>query len=467
MRRTLALLLGLTGAAVLAPALTIPARADENADLDMIPTEMSKSEAPAAPGAPPRGKLALESAAALATLRGPLPVPPPGRTPPRWSGRTSLDLRWQGDLAPTLAFSFSDRLDLYARDGLAFGQGRTAANNLREAYVTWEPAARTYIEAGRINLRSGVALGFNPTDFFRTGSAVEQSTADPSAMRENRLGTVMLRSQHIATWGGLSLAYAPKLSDPTRIGQGATAPLDPHIDRTNATDRVLATLHADIGTIAPDLLVFRDNNRTRLGATVTAPIGQQIVAYAEWAGGAEQQLAAAAVADGIRTGTLPPGTPILPAASTARPFASDLAVGFSWTGEAKLTLNAEYIFHQAGFTRADWQRWYGLGHASSRLAGLMWYERAFAADRQTPAARQQIFLRATWPDAIARDIDLTALTFVSLDDGSGLAQLTATWNIDRQWSAAAILASTFGPPRSAYGSLKPAGSATGQVIRYF
>ncbi len=457
MRRLLALTL----------LLASPAGANENTDLDMIPTDIVKADAPAAATVPPKGKLALENAAALAALRAPLVVPPPGRPPPRWSNRTSLDLRWQADLARTLTLTFSDRLDLYARDGTEFGQGRTAANTLREAYATWEPSPRTYIEAGRINLRNGVALGFNPTDFFRTGTAVDQATADPSALRENRLGTVMLRTQHIADRGALSLAYAPKLSDPTRIGQGATAPLDPHIDRTNATDRVLATLHADIGSIAPELLVFRENNRTRLGGTVTAPIGQQIVAYAEWSGGPEQRLAAAAITYGIRTGTLPANTPILPATSATTPFSNDLAIGFSWTGGSNITLNAEYLLHQAGFTRTDWRRWYSLGHASPQLAGLMWYQRAFASDQQTPAARQQIFLRATWPDAIARDIDLTALTFVSLDDGSGLAQLTATWNIDRQWSASAILASTFGPPRSAYGSLKAAASATAQVLRYF
>lgn len=457
MRRLLAVVL----------VVSAPAWADENADLDMIPTDMVKAEGPAASTAPAKGRIALEDAAAVSALRGPLVVPLPGRPPPRWSNRTSLDLRWQGDLAPTLAFTFSDRIDLYARDGLAFGQGRTAANNVREAYLTWEPAPRTYLEAGRINLRNGVALGFNPTDFFRTGTAVDQATADPSALRENRLGTVMLRAQHIADWGAVSLAYAPKLFDPTHIGQGATAPLDPHIDRTNATDRLLATVHADIGSIAPELLVFRENNRTRLGATITAPIGQQVIAYAEWSGGPEQRLAAAAITYGIRTGSIPRGTPVLPATATGSPFSSDLAIGVSWTGESKVTVNAEYLFHEAGFTRADWRRWYAIGHASPLLAGLMWYERAFASDRQTPVARQQVFLRATWPDAIARDVDLTVLSFISLDDGSGLAQVSATWNIDRQWSAAAILSSTFGPPRSAYGSLKAAGSATVQVVRYF
>jgi len=64
-------------------------------------------------------------------------------------------------------------------------------------YLTWEPAASTYLEAGRINLRNGAALGFNPTDFLKTRTLVGQASLDPSAARQNRLGTAMVRGQKI------------------------------------------------------------------------------------------------------------------------------------------------------------------------------------------------------------------------------------------------------------------------------
>ncbi len=443
------------------------ALADENSDLDMIPGAVTEAPQVSEPPAQARGKLSLEQALAVSGLRDALVVPVPGARTPRWQDRTSLNGRWQWDLGQDVAVTFSDRLNLFARDGLGFGQGRTASNDLREAYATWEAAPRTYVEAGRINLRNGVALGFNPTDFFRAGTLLDQATADPSALRENRLGTLMVRAQHIADWGAVSFAYAPRLFDPTRIGQGATAPLDPHFDRTNAADRWLATLHADVGDIAPELLVYGKDGRTRIGSNISTPIGQQMVVYGEWSGGQSQSLAAEAIAYGIRTGTLPANAPLLPNASTARGFRNDLAVGFAWTGESKVTVNLEYIFHEAGFSRTDWQRWFALGHASPLIGGEMWYERAYAADQQLPVARQQIFLRADWPDGLLRDVDLTALTFVSLDDGSATAQVSAVWNIDRAWTAGAYLGANFGPPRSAYGSLKSALGATMQVIRYF
>lgn len=447
--------------------IAFPALADENADLDMIPGTMA--EAPPAPATTPptRDKLSIEAAVSANALRGGLVVPVPGQRQARFQGRTSFDGRWQWNLGPDVTATLSNRLSLYTRDGLALGEGRAAANDLREAYVTWEAAPRTYIEAGRVNLRHGVALGFNPTDFFRARTLVDQSSADPSALRENRLGTAMLRTQHIADWGAVSFAYAPRLYDPSRIGQGGTVPLDPHLDRTNGAERMLATIHADIGDLAPEFLLYREGTRTRLGANVSAPIGQRVVAYAEWSGGARQSLIAEAVAYGVRTRTLPTGIPVLPASGTGSRFSNDLAIGFAWTGDSKVTVNVEYLFHEAGLSRTDWRRWYSLGHASPALAGEMWYLRAYAADQQRPAARQQLFLRAVLPDGLGRDIDLSGLTFINLDDGSALAQVSATWNIDRAWTAGAYLGANFGPPRSEHGSLRSAISATAQIQRFF
>jgi hypothetical protein len=57
------------------------------------------------------------------------------------------------------------------------------------------PTRLGHLEVGRINVRNGVALGFNPTDFFKTGSLVDQASLDPTVVRLNRLGTVMTRFQ--------------------------------------------------------------------------------------------------------------------------------------------------------------------------------------------------------------------------------------------------------------------------------
>lgn len=66
---------------------------------------------------------------------------------------------------------------------------------------------------GHINLRYGPGYGYNSTDFFRDDSRRVQTTADPFALRENRLGPVMLHGQRLWTDGPLSVFFTPKLAD--------------------------------------------------------------------------------------------------------------------------------------------------------------------------------------------------------------------------------------------------------------
>ena len=68
-------------------------------------------------------------------------------------------------------------------------------NDLRELFVEWQPTDTAWLELGRVNIRNGVALGFNPTDFFRPRTVIEPLTADPSVLREDRLGALMLTGQ--------------------------------------------------------------------------------------------------------------------------------------------------------------------------------------------------------------------------------------------------------------------------------
>ena len=46
-------------------------------------------------------------------------------------------------------------------------------NDWREGFLSWEAVDNTYVDGGRINLKTGAALGYNPTDFFKTRSVVE------------------------------------------------------------------------------------------------------------------------------------------------------------------------------------------------------------------------------------------------------------------------------------------------------
>src|SRR5262249_57427794 len=96
-----------------------------------------------------------------------------------------------------------------------------------------------------------------------------------------------------------------------------------------------------------ELLDDDEGDRTRFGLNITRGIGQTVVAYAEWAGGAEPGVIEDALAYGRDTRVEPVGAPSVLPDDAASAFRQDLSVGGSFSTKPKLTLNVEYHFHQA------------------------------------------------------------------------------------------------------------------------
>jgi hypothetical protein len=471
------------GLVALTPA---PARAGDDADL--IPQDVlgaKPSTAPAkAPGAANATDLAAAPSGRPNTLRSKVfaenafsawspavavPVPYPSSLVMNWQNRTSLDASLAWKARPSLTLTLSDRLNVFEQDGQSFVSANTVRNDLREVSATWEPTKDTYLEAGRINVRDGAALGFNPTDFFKTRTLVGQASLDPSVVRQNRLGTLMVRAQTLWSWGSASVAYAPKVAEPSPVTEINPVGIDPRFDATNAAHRLLTTLNFEVLDLSPQLLAYFELHRSKLGANVTRSIGDSVVAYAEWAGGPEQELIARASAFGQQTGTLPRGAPVLPPASTDDSFRNDVATGFSWTVATAVTFNVEYHFHQGGFTRDAWKNWFYLGSATGApppLTGALWFVRGYANDQQEPVAQHQVFVRASWPRAFTPDLELSAFAFVSLLDGSVLSQLAASYYVSDAWTASAFVSGDFGNGSTERGSFPQRANVILQLTRY-
>lgn len=461
---------------VFAPA---PVRAGDDADsipeavLDTEPAPSPAREpAPTAPEARStlQGKVFAEDAFSASSPAHPVPVPYPASLSSAWQNRTSLDaaLLWRAHR--TLTLTLSDRLNVLEADGQKFASGDTLRNDLRELSATWEPARGFYLEGGRINVRNGAALGYNPTDFFKTRSLVGQASLDPSVIRQNRLGTVLLRAQSLWAWGSSSLAFAPKLAEPSPLAESRPVPFEPRFDATNAAARLLCTLSFELFDLSPQLLGYFELHRAKLGASVSRSLGDAVVAYAEWAAGPEQDLVTRAAAFGRRTGTLPAASPALPPSDGRTSLRNDLAAGFSWTLATAVTLNVEYHFHQAGLDRDAWRRWFELGSAAGApapLAGALWFVRGYANDQQEPVSEQQLFVRAAWPRAFTPDLELGAFAFVSLLDGSVLSQLSASYYVSDAWTVSAYASGNFGASRTERGSVPERGNAILQLTRYF
>ena len=282
--------------------------ADENKDVDLIPQAPAQAQAASPVPSVDRGnqRIYVENALGFSSLRDDLLVPQPPPLPPKWEEHLFADARLQWAIAPNAFIAYSGRLSLVAEEDLGFPNRGNLTHDLRELYASTEPRPRDYVDAGRINVKSGVALGFNPTDFFKARAVVDPLTADPSALRENRLGTLMLRAQHVGERATVSALYAPRVTDPAPIGDDRYRGFDPLFDRTNGTNRWLVKASAQLGNgVNPEAMLFGENGQVKTGVNLAESVGQSTVVYAEWAGGRQLGIADQALAFGRATGSVP------------------------------------------------------------------------------------------------------------------------------------------------------------------
>ena len=337
--------------------------------------------------------------------------------------RLSVGVSYDTVFAPQWRAVFADRLDARWQQEPSRSD---RVNTLQEAYLSWQMRPDRIADLGRINTRYGVAYGYNPTDYFRTGAVRSIVSTDPASQRENRLGSVMARGQALWSGGSLTASYSPKLAD-----HPATGAFDPDFGATNDRDRWLLVASQRLSDqFTPQWLVLAGaGDAPQFGLNLTALLNDATVFNFEWSGGRSPSLLARALAQPSDTA-----------------FRSRLATGLSYTTATKVSLTLEYEFDGAAVSGATWDR---LGRASPAAYGRY---RAYAANVQDPPTRRRVFVRAFWQDAGFNHLDLTSNIFVDTVDRSRQVWIEARYHWTRvdvavQWQR------NDGTPLSQYGAL--------------
>jgi hypothetical protein len=340
----------------------------------------------------------------------------------RHGTRASLDARLDTTLAPGWRAVFADRLDLNRGDSTS---GSNNVNTLKEAYVSWQAQPDRIADFGRINVRNGVAMGYNPTDYFRAGALRSVVSLDPASLKENRLGSAMLRGQTLWEDGSLTALYSPRVAE-----QPSSASFNPDWGATNRRARWLVALsQKSSGGLNPQwLLSGGEGQKPQIGLNVTALPNDSTVAYFEWSGGRAPSLAAQAL--------LSPDDTV---------FRSRASSGLTYTTSNKISLTAEYEYNGAAPGRADWDAL----RRGSPLAYARY--RSLTTSLQDPATRHNLFLYAFWQDAFVPHLDLTAMLRRDLADHSRLQWLEARYHWTRVDVALQAQLNT-GAPASNFGA---------------
>lgn len=418
-------------------------------DADRIPSAVLLDDDGPLPMPPRIGAAFVELNAETVDRRTPR-VPIASTALTRNIARGIVDARGEWQLGPSLSARASARAGLSrTHDGAV---SRDEHLDPREAAVQWRADDRDLFEVGRINVRNGAAVGYNPTDYFKSRSAVDNSTRDPEVQRNNRLGTVMLSAQRIDSHSAISVAVAPKLTRPEALA------FKPPTERlrladTNSEQRVLFKAAFDAPSFwSPEVLAFRDSRGWRLGSNLTQNLGRNTTMFLEYSGGRGASLMRQALRSGAALGDLPARALSSAQVRPGDSWQNDAAIGATWAGSSGLSFSGQFNYHEAGLDSAEWQRWLAMGSSSKDGAALAWYVRNYAQAMQEPLSQRSVFLRAQWDQLGFRDLYFSAFVNRSLDDQSWVFQTALEYRLTPATRLRGMWVATGGSADSLYGT---------------
>jgi|GEM_PF-978191 len=424
--------LALAASAALACAL--PAAA---ADAPFDPLALQVDEPAAAAAAAPT-RLSLEAAVGHATR-------PQGQSE-RGIARLALDARHAQGLGEVgggaLRGVVSARIDASDPEDPRIAG---AVFSLREAYLGWHDAgASTVVELGRIRLRDGPGYGHNPTDFFRDHALRTIGTQNPVALREHRMGAVMLRAQRLWAGGSAALALAPELQS-----RRSTEAFSLDLGATNDRARALATLGTRWGErLGSTLLLYaEDGAAPQPGASLSALLGAATTVHAEASLARERSLHARALA--------------LPAPEQRRARAT---LGLTHTTADKLSVTVEAHHNGHALDASGWRQHLSPAAGAPPQAALAYHAQALAL--QDSASRWAAMLWITRPDLFAPRLDLSLMARHNASDRSQTAWAELRWRLDGRDLALQLLHNR-GRSGSEYGSALLATAVSLVYTHYF
>ncbi len=349
----------------------------------------------------------------------------------------------------SLLFNLRGRLDRF--EGTSFDFGNNVNLDVQELALSYTISPQTTLQFGRINIRNGVAVGFNPTDWFKDNSLVTADSAAPSDRRRERLGVLAITGT--ATVGNtlLQFGYRPEVSasagsvvtDQDSIGLG--------LDRTNPTDAFFIKATPQFGgnlSVTGNILL--DDGDPGLGFEVSGTIGDNLVLYGEVFGQKRLSIASEALAGGLGSAAFQQGIGV----SSTKDWEVQAALGLNWAlpqsfvGSRDISVAFEYHLNTAGLTSNQIDVLAGATGADGAAAGAIY---GTASRRQEPLARNQLFTRVAWTDFWG-DSDLSVLGFYVPADDSGLAQISVDVPIGQNATMNLRGISTFGDSTSVYGA---------------
>jgi len=389
---------------------------------------------------------------------------------PSWSNLTRLGLRSEFPTNDWVTFKNAILINTYSRQNEGWITDEDLRFDIKEAYLAWQKSPTVFFDLGRVNVKSGVASGFNPTDYFKVGTVLDQNTEDVSQLRDARLGALVIKSQKLWDGGALTLVASPKISDKASRWYTDKNITGLNLQKSNDRSRAILKYTFEVSEgVKPEIIYYNESGAHNIGLNISQAFNKKWLGYVEWNLGKRRNLIDDALLDARESNQLDPAIAQV-FSDQGESYQQQLALGASYTTASNITTQFEYHYNQAGLSEEDVQRWFDLTSSAENkpiVAGQFLSLRGLAKARGEPLGKHRLFIRSSWVDAGLDDLDIIGLFNVDINDKSHLIQLEAAYEISRNAKLSFRLVQFRGDKKSDFGSFLQDQIGTLQVTWVF
>ncbi len=315
--------------------------------------------------------------------------------------------------------------------------------NVKELYYQGEFAKISFYEVGRINIKEGVARGYNPTDYFKGTTSLTLSN-DTKERKDNRLGALLFSEILFLDTFTLKGIYSPKISLSKNTFLSNAKHIGLHLDETNYHDR--ASLYIDYSgfeNITSSVILHYNEDDLNFGINLS-------YVYSSWIFYVENSLKKAQndITKNINSISVHPM--IEKRFIQEKSYIDEVSVGFNYTSESNIITTVEYIFNSAGLDSGDWKDWFALGRQNPSIGGTLSALRGKSAEDESIMSQDSLFIFSRASD-IQTNLDASLLAWLNPYDGSTLSQVGVEYAYDDSLQTNFYLRNYQGSKESEYG----------------
>ncbi|NKQ40119.1 MAG: hypothetical protein HF962_00930 [Sulfurovum sp.] len=331
--------------------------------------------------------------------------------------------------------------------------------NIKEAYIKSKLSSNIFFDIGRINIREGISLGYNATDYFKGGGINFDSLAT-SDRQGNRLGSLLAQGTLFSDNYTLKLIYSPKIntdpdafwSDKEHIGLG--------LDTTNYTHRYGIDLDVKLFKSLSSSFALHNNEEGWHFGSRLSYAEEGWILYSENSIKKSYSSVSKAISELEFSDTLKENFDI------DKKYIYQGSLGASYTTENNTAISLEYIYNSGGLDEDGWNRYFELSSISAGLERQLSAVRKYHKVNEEMMGKHTLFGRISIND-IFLNTDFSFFSFVDLSDGSSMSRATVKYDYNEDIIFEASITKMFGEDQSEYGSLDDDTIATAKVTYHF